>query len=169
MVISKKQKKYWITGAIVFALLLLPRMARASWYTITDWLIPEFESFRAHPYLDGSRYSWGYGTAAPGATGTITKEQALADMRAYLQGDYNYLSTLISRPLSGNQWAALLSFSYNLGAGSAANLVADINAGSDSVLEDHWKQYIYSSGSVNTNLVHRRNVEWQMWKGELSE
>lgn len=139
-----------------------------AWFTITDWLIPEFEGFSASPYWDNQQYTWGYGTRAPGATGTISKTQALADMRAYLQNDYDYLRPLVARSLTPNQWAALLSFSYNLGRGNAHNLLANINSGNDNALQNQWNQYINSGGSPNADLIARRAQEWRIWIGNLS-
>ena len=43
------------------------------------YFIPLVEGFRSTPYWDVKRYSWGYGTAAPGPTGTITREKAFAE------------------------------------------------------------------------------------------
>ncbi len=151
------------TGFLVLMLALPGSAGAAAIYSVTDWLIPSFEGFRAHPYWDVSRYSWGYGTAAPGPDGTITKEQALADLRKHAQADYQYLAPMITRPLSANQWGAYLSFSYNEGAGNADNLVANINSGDNAALELQWKKYIYSDGSVNPDLVARRAREWEVW------
>lgn len=125
--------------------------------------IPSVEGFSAHPYWDVSRYSWGYGTAAPGASGTITREKAFADMTAHLLSDYRYLKPLITRNLSVKQWAALLSFSYNEGPGNADNLVADINSGDDTALQAHWKKYIYAGGVASSDLIDRRGKEWALW------
>lgn len=125
--------------------------------------IPSVEGFRSTPYWDVSRYSWGYGTAAPGATGTITREQAFKDMVTYLLADYGSLSSRITRSLTVNQWAALLSFSYNLGIGNAYNLVSLINAGDNSNLGVKWNKYVYAGGSVNQDLVNRRAKEWALW------
>lgn len=125
--------------------------------------IPSVEGFRSTPYWDVSRYSWGYGTAAPGATGTITREQAFADMLSYLLADYATLSNKITRTLTVNQWAALLSFSYNLGIGDALKLVPVINSGDDKALGDKWSKYVYAGGSINQDLVNRRNKELILW------
>lgn len=143
-------------------------MARAAYYTITDWLIPQLEGFLAHPKWDNKQYTWGYGTRAPGPAGTITQAQALKDMRAYIDADYNYLKQLITRPLTAEQWAAYLSFSYNEGRGNADNLVANINSGDDDALETQWKKYIYAGGVVDDGLIDRRNTEWQVWSGNMS-
>jgi GH24 family phage-related lysozyme (muramidase) len=125
--------------------------------------IPSVEGFEAHPYWDVSRYSWGYGTAAPGKTGTITREQAFEDMVAYLLADYNTLSKRITRRLTVNQWAAYLSFSYNLGIGNALNLVSLINQGNNTALGTKWNQYIHAAGQVNQTLVARRQREWALF------
>lgn len=123
------------------------------------------ERFSAHPYWDVSRYSWGYGTPAPGSTGTISQAQALSDMDDHVNSDFDTLSPKITRPLSANQWAAYLSFSYNEGPGSpgASALVDDINSGDDEKLEAHWREYIYADHVVDPVLVGRRDREWALW------
>lgn len=125
--------------------------------------IPSVEGFRSTPYWDVSRYSWGYGTVAPGPTGSITREQAFADMVAYLMSDYAALSARITRPLAANQWAALLSFSYNLGIGNAYNLIPLINSGDTMALGVKWNKYVYAGGVINQYLVERRGKEWDLW------
>lgn len=125
--------------------------------------IPSVEGFRSTPYWDVSRYSWGYGTRAPGATGHITREQAFADMLTYLLADYDILRLLITRSLTVNQWAALLSFSYNLGNDDAKDIVPLINAGNDAALKIEWMRYVHAGGAVNADLVARRNKEWGLW------
>jgi len=127
--------------------------------------IPSVEGFRSTPYWDETRYSWGYGTAAPGPNGTISREQAFADMVAYLLHDYSLLSAKITRHLNVNQWAALLSFAYNLGAGSggAADLVPYINQEDDTGLSEHWMHYVHAGGVVDQNLVDRRQKELNLW------
>lgn len=125
--------------------------------------IPSVEGFSPTPYWDVSRFSWGYGTAAPGASGTISRAQAFQDMVAHLMSDYATLKPRVTRSLSVSKWAALLSFSYNLGSGNAFNLVPIINSGDDTALGAKWKQYVYASGSVNSDLVERRQKEWALW------
>lgn len=125
--------------------------------------IPSVESFSSKPYWDVTRYSWGYGTKAPGATGTISRSQAFTDMLRYLMSDYDLLLKHITRRLTVNQWAALLSFSYNLGNDDALNLVPLINAGDVQALGDKWNRYVYAGGVVNQDLVTRRAKEWDLW------
>jgi len=144
----------------------------ALWYTgsFTDRLvtvlarfIPSVEGFRSVPYWDESRWSWGYGTAAPGSTGTISREQAFSDMLSYLLNDYASLKPRVNRSLNVSQWAALLSFSYNEGVGAAYKIVPLINEGDDNALADKWREYVYAGGVVNQNLVDRREKELDLW------
>ena len=166
------QKTIWIAAGAVVLLLIAPALLRAVSATTMNEalsagarLIAQFEGFRANPYWDVSRYSWGYGTPAPGPTGYISESDAMAALQAHSADDYNALAPQISRPLTINQWAALLSFAYEEGHGNpgAGALVNDINAGDDTVLETHWKKYIYAGGVVDSDIVDRRNKEWDIW------
>lgn len=156
-------------GALLFV------MAKKSYYTILNWFLPEWESFSPVAYWDVSRYSWGYGTQAPNtdpsmslaearaASGSIDEPTARAEMLSHIDNDYTYLKTLVTRNLSPSQWAALLSFSYNLGPGNADNLINNINSGNDAALQSQWKQYINAGGKPDSDLIARRNAEWEFW------
>jgi GH24 family phage-related lysozyme (muramidase) len=124
---------------------------------------PSVEGFIPHPKWDNKQYSWGYGTAAPGPTGTITREQAFADMLSHLLRDYATLSNKITRNLNVSQWTGLLSFSYNLGIGNALNLVPLINLGDDPALLVKWAKYVYADGVVSQHLIERRQKEINLW------
>lgn len=121
------------------------------------------EGFSATPYWDVSRWSWGYGTQAPGPGGTIDRDTAADDMMKHVMQDYDYLKKLITMPLTANQWGALLSFSYNLGPGNADNLVDNINRGDYIALGEQWNKYVYAGGVINSALVGRRQREWELF------
>ncbi len=157
----KRKTIYILSGAAILAAFIF--VVTRNWKGITAWLIPKFEGFSSSPYWDVSHYTWGYGTRAPGSTGTITRDQAMREMNEYLKNDYDYLSTLITVPLNANKWAALLSFSYNLGRGNAANLVPYINSNDADGLRDHWLKYVYAGGLVSSNLQARRKKELEVW------
>jgi lysozyme len=156
--------EYVVAGGII-AVIAWVAMFRIRLVNKLSAFIPSVEGFRSSPYWDVNRWSWGYGTAAPGATGTITRENAFAEMLSYLLHDYEQLKPKITRSLTVAQWAAYLSFAYNLGAGSggAKDLVPYINAGNDTALATQWKKYIYAGGVVNQDLVARRNKELALW------
>ena len=84
-------------------------------------------------------------------------------MVSYLLSDYDLLKPKIHRQLSVAKWAALLSFSYNLGNDDAEELVPYINAGDDAALSEQWMRYVHAGGVVNTDLVERRKKELDLW------
>ncbi len=163
MAVLNKNMWFILLSVSGVLLVLTVRSLRSRIVTILSEFIPSVEGFRAHPYWDEKRYSWGYGTAAPGSTGTITREQAFADMLTHLLADYEKLSRRVTASLTAYQWAALLSFAYNVGVGNAYNLVPEINAGDTVGLERNWKQYVYSGGEYNPVLVERRVQEWRLF------
>lgn len=130
---------------------------------ILKYFLPSVEGFSDTPYWDVSRYSWGYGTQAPGSTGEISRDQAMEDMLKHVFADYNLLLPQIHRTLNPNQWAALLSFSYNEGAGNAQKLIPDIDSYDDQKLGAHWRLYVYADHVVNEDLVDRRQREWELF------
>lgn len=164
----KKDKIIWfIIGGLILA-----SMAAKTYLSVLKSFIPSVEGFRSYPYWDKKQWSWGYGTKVPGSTtnpnsnpgGTISRDQAYSDTVAHIQNDYNYLKPLITRSLTPNQWAALLSFSYNEGPGNADNLVSNINSGDDTALENQWNLYIYAGGEVDQDLIDRRQKEFALWE-----
>lgn len=160
----KRKDFFLVLGVGIAALLLIPAGVSAQSVAVSaENLIASFEGFSPTPYWDVSRWSWGYGTAAPGSSGTISEADARTALGYHVQSDYNYLSTLITRPITTNQWAALLSFSYNLGTGNADNLVENINSGDDAALQAQWMLYVNADGSRNSTLVERRAREWAVW------
>jgi len=159
--INRENIFYWLTGAGVVWLFARSRKPSTveSVFNITGNLLAQLENFSAHPYWDISRYSWGYGTAAPGATGTISEPQARADMLEHVRKDYQYLKPMITIDLDPFQWAALLSFSYNLGPGNADNLIQNINSENWEAFRDQFKLYINADGIPRDYLRDRREIE----------
>ncbi len=151
-------------GFLILALSQVTGASTGSIISAAQALIQSFESFSPTPYWDVKRYSWGYGTPAPGATGTISRDEASQEMLPYIQDGYEYLLPMLSRTLSINQWAALLSFDYNEGPGNADNLIDNINSGDDAALEHQWKLYNKAGGQVSSNLIARRAREWEVWQ-----
>jgi GH24 family phage-related lysozyme (muramidase) len=169
----KMKKAYIIAGAAVLLLLLfaIPGGAMAagagvdasSIFNVTATFVPEWEGFSATPYWDVSRYSWGYGTAAPGATGTITPAQATSDMNAFLENLFATLQPQVAVSLTANQWAAYLDFAYEEGVVNAENLLTNINSGNTDALQTEWMEYIYEGGVASSQIQARRTAEWQLW------
>lgn len=161
-----KKVTYTIIG--IGALLILANMRKAAtWYNLLRDYFTDWETFSATPYWDVKRWSWGYGTRVPGSVddpniypgGTISRYKAFADAYHHADDDFEYLQPLIKVPLTGKQWAALLSFSYNLGPGNADNLVPNINAQKWPELKTQWLQYNKAGGVYRQHLADRRIFE----------
>lgn len=164
MAVLRKIKPEWLAlggAAVYIAYTLMDFKTRLRKKLST--FIPSVEGFIPYPKWDYKQYSWGYGTAAPGPTGTITREQAITDALVHLFNDYDTLRPQVKRPLTVNQWTAYLSFSYNEGVGNADNLLGNINSGNDTALATQWRKYIYAGGMVNQDLVDRREKELLLW------
>jgi len=160
-------KKWWLFIGIGAVALFAVAKSLAKWQDfIVDYFL-KFEQYSATPYWDFSRWSWGYGTRVPGSidnrnykpAGSITRTKALQDAFDHVYQDYKYLKPLIKVSLTASQWAALLSFSYNLGPGDADNLVPNINAKNWIALSNQWILYNKAGGIVRDNLVKRRSYE----------
>jgi GH24 family phage-related lysozyme (muramidase) len=168
---TKKQKYILIGSAGVIGLLLL--FSGKKFIDILKSFLPKVEGFSSTPYWDIKQWSWGYGTRVPGSidnknvrpSGTITKDKAMNDAINHVMSDYEYLRPLIKVDLDANQWAAFLSFSYNLGRYNADNLIANINAQDWYELQDQWNEYIYAGGQISSYLVQRREKEWSLFAG----
>lgn len=161
------KKLLYTAGGVLALLLWANRRSVATWYHLVKEYFVDWETYSAKPYWDVERWSWGYGTRVPGSIdnktivpgGTISQVQAFKDAYQHVQNDFDYLQELISVPLTGGQWAALLSFSYNLGPGSADNLVANINSRNWPALRSQWLLYNKAGGKYNQHLADRREYE----------
>lgn len=159
------------TAIFILIIAAVAMAAVVTYRTILKTFLPAWEGFSSHPYWDFKQWSWGYGTKVPGSVadkninpgGTITREKAFSDAMNHIQIDYFYLKSLVKVPLSSNQWAALLSFAYNLGPGNADNLVPNINAKNYSALETQWKSYVNAGGVPLQSLINRRAAEWDLF------
>ena len=68
---------------------------------------------------------------------------------------------LITSPLSQNQWDAMISFTYNLGAANleSSTLRRLINAGNYLAAADQFLRWNKAGGKVLAGLVRRRAAE----------
>lgn len=144
-------------------------------------LIKEFEGFVPNVYNDPVGYpTVGYGH--------LCKSSGCAEVKygfplseetgtALLNDDIpNYTSCMadaLKVAINDNQWAALTSFTYNMGCGAFADsdLVKRINAGEDpaTVASSELPQWVHAGGQVLDGLVRRRNAELALFKTPSSK
>jgi lysozyme len=127
-------------------------------------LIKQFEGFHPSPYWDYQQHSWGYGTRAPGPNGTITREQAERDLRAYL--DRNCWP-LIPANIQAHQRAALASLCYNIGPAQfgRSDALRHATAGNHAQAAAGFDRWTKAGGKRLQGLVNRRAREKAVYEG----
>lgn len=133
-------------------------------------LIKSFEGFEPRWYLDpvGIR-TLGYGhTDAAGdpkyaaTKGIILTEAAATEILANDLGQYAAaVERAVKVPLNDNQFAALVSFTYNVGAGALAKstLVKKLNAGDYAAVPSELAKWNKAGGKTLKGLTRRRAAE----------
>lgn len=121
-------------------------------------LIKQFEGCRLDAYLCPAKvWTIGYGHTAGVKKGDrITQEQANAWLRGDLKLYENYVNNIVKLSLTQNQFDALVSFTYNLGAGNLRKLIENrnVNQIANAIL-----LYNKAGGKVLNGLVKRRQAE----------
>lgn len=137
-------------------------------------LIKSFEGFEPNPYQDPvGLWTVGYGHLCSGGedstcsktgfTYPLTEETATQllknDLPKYVSCMPQHLNG--GAKLNKNQWAALTSFTYNLGCGVLPDFAGRLNAGEDAnvVIGEEFPKYVNADGSPLPGLIRRRNEE----------
>lgn len=119
-------------------------------------LIESFEGLRLTSYQDSvGVWTIGYGHTQGVKQGqTITQQQA----QAFLQRDLGVAEAAVNRlglTLTDNQFAALVSFTFNLGAGNLNKLMKNGLA----AVPDRILLFDHAGGKVLPGLTRRRTAE----------
>lgn len=126
-------------------------------------VIENFEGLLLHAYQDQvGVWTIGYGhTAGVYAGQVITRDQA----DAFLHGDVAWAENAVNQdvtvPLNDNQYDALVSFTFNCGAGAlaASTLLRKLNAGDYQGAADAFRSWVNGDHGPIPGLVARRNEE----------
>ncbi len=133
-------------------------------------LIKSFEGLFLKPYLDPIKIpTIGFGTIQyPNGKKVTMQDPAITEAQAeeYLQHEVNQKSAAVEKmvkvPLNDNEFAALASFSYNVGSGAlqGSTLLKLLNAGSDrSAVADQFLRWNKAGGQELPGLTRRRQAE----------
>lgn len=126
-------------------------------------LIKFFEGLRLKAYKDSvGVWTIGYGhtrTATPGMS--ISEPEAEALLREDLKDAQGGVDRLVKQQLSDNEYAALVSFVFNLGAGnfSRSTLLKKLNAGDRKGAAEQFLVWNKAGGQVLAGLTRRRKAE----------
>ena len=133
-------------------------------------LIKSFEGLSLKPYLDQANVATiGYGTilypsgqAVTMSDPEITEDQASQYLMGQVMQKCSGVEGDVSVPLNDNEFAALVSFAYNLGLGAlhGSTMLKMLNAGADrSGVADQFLEWDKAGGVVSSGLLRRRQAE----------
>ena len=135
-------------------------------------LIKQWEGFKEKSYKDGGGvWTIGYGhtTAAGPPTVSyglrITEAQAAEILRKDIDSVEAAVERLVKVPLNDNQFAALVSFVYNVGEGAFAKstLLKKLNAKDYNSVPKELMKWVNDNGNRIQGLVNRRASEAGLW------
>ena len=131
-------------------------------------LIKHFEGFVGHPYRDAvGKWTIGYGhLIQPDEKFTVIGEtEALALLIKDVAKAENAVNRMVTAPLNQNQFDALCSFVYNLGAGrlQQSTLLRRLNARNYEAAAKEFLRWIYADGVMLNGLKARREAESELF------
>jgi len=130
-------------------------------------VIRRFEGFESNAYLcPAGVLTIGYGHTKTVTKGmVITKERGEELLRQDLDWCERAINANVTVPLTQNQYDALTSFIYNVGAGAfkKSTLLRKINAKDYKGAADEFPRWNKAGGKVIKGLVRRRAAERKMF------
>jgi lysozyme len=149
----------------------LAGLVAAGVLTIAGAVVAPFEGRSLVAYLDPV----GIPTICEGVTAgvqlgdTATDAECDEALQHELVTHLAGIEACIDGYLTPNQWAAVLSWTYNVGVGAAckSTLVQKINQGAEySAWCPELKRWVYAGGNKLPGLVRRREAEYQFCMGD---
>ena len=132
-------------------------------------LVKPWEGVSLKPYTDivGVRTVC-YGQTGPAASRSYTRAECDAMLSSELGQYLAELDACIDKPLRRHEWAALLSWAYNVGTPSAcrSTLVRKVNAGAEpKEFCPELLRWNRAGGRVVKGLTNRRQAEYRVCMG----
>jgi len=133
--------------------------------------IARAEGLRLSVYQDPAGiWTIGYGHTGPAAAegNRITEAEARRLLRADLATAERAVADLVKRDLTDDQFAALVSLTYNIGRGAftGSTCLRRLNAGDESGALEAWQWWTKAGGRTLAGLVRRRAAETRLWQGD---
>lgn len=142
-------------------------------------LIKEFEGLELRVYPDpatgGEPYTGGWGHTGPDVKRGMKVTLAMAE--EWLRDDIGIASRKLTgvikadvlRDLSDSQYAALLSFAFNLGAKASWTIWKVVNARQFDAVPAQIMRFNRAAGKVMRGLTRRRAAECLLWNAEAAD
>ena len=136
-------------------------------------LIKRFEGFRANIYICPARWpTIGYGHVVREGEGErftdgIDERTAEDLLRWDVEVAEMAVLRLIDVPLSDGQFDALVSFTFNLGAGALqrSTLRRRVNRGEHAMVPAEFRRWVWAGGRKLKGLIRRREAEAALFAG----
>lgn len=131
-------------------------------------LLKQWEGLRLTAYQDvGGVWTIGYGHTGSDVTEglTITEAEAETLLRTDILDTEQAVAQLVKVDLTDNQFAALVSFVFNVGRGAFAKstLLRKLNAGDYDAVPGELAKWIRAGGKPVKGLANRRAAEVGLW------
>ena len=131
-------------------------------------LIKQFEGFKAEPYMCAGGYltiGYGHKLLPSDRCNILTEEKAEILLKKDLVRFERAVIKYITEPLGEDQFDALISFTYNLGAAALqrSTLRQKINYGEFEDAAKEFNRWVYAGGRRLAGLVRRRKIESQLF------
>lgn len=131
-------------------------------------LIKHFEGFRQTPYVCAGGYltiGFGHKLLPSDRFNSVSLEKAEQLLRKDLARIERSVIKYIHQELNDNQFAALVSFTFNLGPAALqrSGLRAKVNYGEFKEAAKEFKKWIYAGGRKMPGLRRRRNLEAKLF------
>jgi lysozyme len=148
-------------------------MANLSAQNSTINFLMDVEGFQAKAYWDFKQWSIGYGSGImpngkPVKQGdVVTKDQARAMLARDVVSRANAVNRYVTANINQNQFDALVSFTYNLGATTLADStlldVINQNPSNYDAIAAQFRRWINAGGIPNQGLINRREKEIKLY------
>lgn len=126
-------------------------------------IIEHFEGYRDTAYRDGKGVvTIGYGHTGDVAMGdTCTNEQAVEWLKQDITTAEHDINTMVHAPLNQNQFDALVSFVFNIGAGNFrdSTLLKFLNLGNYTAAAHEFARWVFVAGKTSNGQKERRLKE----------
>ena len=144
-------------------------MTRAIPQSAVD-IVSRFEGCKLTAYLcPANVLTIGYGSTGPHVKPgmTITKGTAMLmlrdDMKTAVMKLYRFVKPAVIDGLTDAQYAAMISFVFNLGLKPTWGIVRNLNAGKLDLIPGEIMKFTRANGKVMRGLVNRRTAEVSLW------
>lgn len=99
----------------------------------------------------------------------ITQQQALDLLSQDVQPAETTINSSVKVALNQNQFDALTSFVFNVGAGAfkGSTLLKVLNQGQYAQIPGQFLRWVFAGGQKVQGLVNRRNNEIKLWNGQV--